>query len=396
MAVGEARRNASNPIVRVSAAPRAEAVAAVVALASLVASCSEHRHAASAERRPKARAIRHAPGLRYAHAACRLAGEARFADGEQLYADGSRTRAIGRFFGAVVAVEVDALQTDPHRGAQVSVHAPLKGPGLTLRGWVTSAYLPLRAARDIEVVGRNVVLERGAPLQLVESSAQVVRVEAGWRDFDGAWADVGCDALSLVGGPERGSDEGPWVGRAPAHLRGERLTLHASADGPAAVELRAVRMNPTVYVEAHRVRRDGAGMSKIHYRRGLRLDGWVPDAELAPGDGPDCDDCDGLGVIDVADRCPSRSDPASVDDVDGCPESDLAPLAVTERADVLDSSGPEAVVIGELDAGADVYVFETRNGLSRFGPGTGDLREARGGGLWVRSGALAPRRSVTP
>ena len=299
------------------------------------------------------------------------------AAGETLSLGEKPNERSARFAGHPVAVRVDSVDArGPSSIASVVVRAPALGPALVLSGRLRIDAVPLFAARDLPVVDRHVVLHRAAPLRFVGGDGATSVVEPLYGDFADLRARTSCDDI-VVQDPGHGTATERRRRGAPMHLAHRRAPLFAAPSGAPVLVLSATRPGPTVYVTATQ-----GSFRRIAYEDGARIDGWMRADDLAPGEGPDCDDCHG-SIMDADDLCPLRPAPRD----DACPEAALGAFHARRKVAVRDRPSPEGAALGWLEESAEVRVFESRGGYARFEPATGEIH-APPTGFWVDETAL--------
>jgi hypothetical protein len=297
---------------------------------------------------------------------------------ERLYLGPAAAEApVAVFTGRELDVEIAPLDpSGDHR-----VRATVRFEGFVLHGWLRGDAVDLRAAREVAVVGPHVTILRGAHLAVVTSPKGSPRIEAQYVDFAGLTAPATCDALTVE--TQRGA-QGPVAPARYVHLRRDRARLLGAPGGATVVELRARRTQPTL-----RLLETRGGASRVVSMHAVRIAGWVPEEDLAPGEGPDCDDCYGPGIRDSWDRCPDVPEAGDGRDVDGCPDAYPPPtrIAAPRELPIRVSPQPDGVAIGIVEKGATVYVLDRRGAFARVRPREYVVTPAGGGDFWVELGA---------
>jgi hypothetical protein len=254
--------------------------------------------------------------------------------------------------------------------ARVSLRAPADGAGLRIEGWTHFHSLKLVTARRLEVVPDAVWIEAGASVVARLSPDGTLRVRAYDGQFYDVFADAPCGALQVGGkhaGPLRAPD-----GSTRMHAAGELLHLYASPRGKP-VELRPENCNNELYVTETR-----GAFRFIEYGYGLRVRGWVPARELAPGNGHDCDDRHG-----------SVHDSFDIDPPEG-----LRAVTLGREAPLFARPEADAPVVGDASSGAAILVQDVGRGWLRVFPEGFEVMPLReygkgwmpsGLGLWMRT-----------
>lgn len=307
--------------------------------------------------------------------ACHVRGRTTLDANERLYlGPASGTAPVAVFTGRELDVEVAPLE--PRGDHRVRVTA--RSDGFVLEGWLGANAVTLRTTRDLAAVAGHAWIVRGARLGVVSDPSGAPRIEALRSDFAGIAVAATCDALTLN---ERGDTEGAAMPARHAHMRRDRAPLLDAPGGAVVLDLHARRPGPTFGVIETR---DGA--ARVLSQHAVRITGWMHERDLEPGAGPDCDDCDGPGVRDLWDRCP---DVAEADgdrrDVAGCPDAVPPPVRIRSPRDMAIHASParDAIVIGRVEQGAEVYVLDRRGGWGRVRPLTFVVTPDGGTDFWA-------------
>ncbi len=305
---------------------------------------------------------------------CRVAGKTvvptllRAADGH----------AIARTSGLPVGV---AFRPNAAKSVRATFSSPPEGAGVHVEAHVEARDVPLRVASRVAVVPEHLWIAAGAPVTVASVDQSTVRIVAsspiGLGDVT---AEVPCGDV-VVGAPATTSVP---VGGQPFHPVGKVLHLFATASAPAPAGV--LRATSPELVTLWSVGSSGARQHVV-FEDWIAFDAWIPEQELLPGEGADCDDCSG-GLFDVADTCGGQ--PSD----NGCPDGE-EPVKVRKETPLHALPGGDAEVIGWVDLGAEVYAFDTVNGYTRIGTRDGALRLVSldwpapdQGGFWIRSDAL--------
>jgi hypothetical protein len=328
---------------------------------------------------PAPRAPRLAPPAMNGTATCAIEAKAKMPDDEPIFATAKGGAAIARFTRMDVRVATTSIVSGRPVRAAIVVRAPASGPAMVLRGWVDVDRLSLRAKRDLPVVAPWVVIGSDQPVRAIAADGALVRVASRYGEMRSLSADTPCDALTL----DRGAPSPPETKGEYMHFTNKSAVLFDRPGGAALLEVPFDREMPTVLaVDA------AAGMHRVHYLDGVRLDAWVRDSDLEPGYGPDCDDCHG-GIEDVMDRCPTPSDS---DDNDGCPELADVNHRARVASPVRTKPANDGPIVGEIEPGVLLAVLGRRPGFAHVLPADGEIRGEGGVGLWVDASALDPVR----
>jgi hypothetical protein len=317
---------------------------------------------------------------------CSYASAQRFSSGVLLHGPDDAKTPIARFTGAPTHVAIHAIgNLEDGRNVRVTIRTPASGPALVLRGWIRVDDVSFYTRREIPVAGDHVAIAATRRVRILEARGRTLRVEPLHTVFRGLSADVDCDAIDARD-MATASATTSTRGSRPMHIMRDVAVLHDAAGRPV-LELRAEDRRPTI--DALEAR---AGMVRVRHANGVRVDGWMREEDLAPGEGAECDHCQGGGeVVDTDDLCPWRA-PADRDLDDGCPDLDPehGPFVALREVSVRSGPSAEAPEIGLLERGAQVYAFEAQAGARRIAPASGEVRSPGGEtGFWIVDGALA-------
>jgi len=285
------------------------------------------------------------------------------------------------FTGGSLDVALFALDPAP----EGRLRATVRSSGFELSGWVARETFTLRAARDLPIVAGLAAIRRGARLDVAGGPRPLARTSD--TDFDDLAAPVDCAALTFARVPDSPAPSAPVR---HVHLRGARATLRAAPAGEPALALTARRPGPTF-----RVLEAQGGHSLVVYEHGTLLTGWIADADLEPGEGPDCDHCYGEGFVpDVDDRCPNVPEAGSGREAGGCPDADPPPVRLHPTADLALRLFPsrDAPQIGWALRGADLYLVAREGNFARARPAAYVVTPEPGADFWVDLGEAAPGR----
>jgi hypothetical protein len=308
--------------------------------------------------------------------ACPIDGRADLS-GQTVYAEPDRneTAFVEVPGGVEIGVRVDVIAEATDYGSaysRVSLRAPADGAGLRIEGWM---YFPLAlvTTRRLEVVPDAVWIEAGARVRARVFPDGVLRVKAYDGEFHDVVADAPCGALQV--GMKHVGPLPPPAGATRAHAAGEILHLYASPTGKP-IELRPENCNSELYITETR-----GAFRFIEYGYGLRVRGWVPTRDLAPGNGHDCDDRHG-----------SVRDSFDIDPPEG-----LRAVKLGREAPLFARPDADARVVGDASSGAAILVQDLGRGWLRVFPEGFEVMPFRdydkgwlpaGLGLWMRAADL--------
>lgn len=286
--------------------------------------------------------------------------------------------AIARTSGLPVGV---TLRPRLGKTVRATFSSPPQGSGVHVEAHVEARDVPLRLSARVAAVPDHLWIAAGAPVSVVSVGESTVQVAAASKEGLGkVVAEVPCVDV-VVGTPALAN---VIVDGKPFHPRGKELHLFSTPSAPSAVALLVPPSPELVTVWAV-----GSSGDRRHvvYEDWIAFDAWVPETELLAGEGGDCDDCGGA-LFDAEDSCGGQ--PSD----DGCPDGDEL-VKVRKETPLHATPGPDGEVIGWVDLGAEVYVFDTVDDYTRIGPRDGGLRLVSldwpppdQKGFWIRSDAL--------
>lgn len=301
---------------------------------------------------------------------CPLEGRFRIRAGERLLL-GESSDVEAAFTGHEVRIHLERIDTAKGPVATAIVRAPSSSPALMLRAKMRIDAVPLHAARDIRIAGDHLVIPRGTPLVLASGEDQALGVTPRYGAFGGVTAAATCDdvALGEANVQQRTTRRG-----APMHVIAKRVALFVAPDGAKIVELETRHDRPTFDATESR-----GAFRHVRYDDGLRVDAWVRAADLAAGEGADCDDCHG-GVMDVDDVCPPK----------GCPDEKGGPFHARRKVAVRDRPSPEGQPLGWLEEDGEVRIVGRKGTYARVEAVKGEIAPPAGG-FWIDEATLDPR-----
>ena len=301
---------------------------------------------------------------------CPLEGRFRIRAGEKLLL-GENADVEASFTGHEVRIRLERIDTGKGPVATAVVRAPSSSPALMLHARMRIDAVPLHAARDIRIAGDHVVIPRGTPLVLASGEEGALGLKPRYGDFGGVMAAATCEDVAL--GEAKLQESAKRIG-APMHVTAKRVALFVAPDGAKIVELDTRHDRPTIDAAESR-----GAFRHVRYDDGLRIDAWVRAADLAAGEGADCDDCHG-SIMDVDDVCPAK----------GCPDEKGGPFHARRKVAVRDRPSPEGQPLGWLEEDGEVRIVGRKGTYARVEALKGEIAPPSGG-FWIDGATLDPR-----
>jgi hypothetical protein len=281
--------------------------------------------------------------------ACSIRGVQRLYASTDLFGEGDRHAVIAHFNGNPIAIELSHLDVSHGARTRAEVRTPLTGPAFVLRGLVELRQLDMYVTRDLSIVPNHAWLAKGARVDLVRPSTNGgAWVHSTYGDFPSLGVDAPCDALGLDTGPRverQGVRDARTTPTEYMHIAHPGAVLR-NATGAPMLEFGRDGAGATVEILETR-----AGLKHIFYSDGVRLDGFVAEHDLLPGEGPDCDDCHG-GIRDVSDKCPDEPESGA----EGCQATKARIARALRDTDIHLGAAQDSPTVGRLEQGAEVRV----------------------------------------
>jgi hypothetical protein len=293
---------------------------------------------------------------------CRWSGEQMLSAGVTL-ASSAAGPAVVAFTGRVVPLETMVRASDGGRH-RVSVRVD----GFAISGWLSRNELRLRARRPIALARAHVVIERGSAV-IVDSASGALSARARFSPISTS-AGLQCDEIEVgeIQHPRRETLVDP------VHVRRPRVDVYAGASGgPVGVLETQGRIATLSRLET------SGGRTRVRAIGAVSVDGWLDNASVEEGEGPDCDDCDDYGIADTLDTCDNP------DAESGCPDPPRIETWTAAQARVTIAPDEGAPSVGQIERGARFFVRERReDGWLSISPARFAFSPLAGRRLWVR------------
>lgn len=310
------------------------------------------------------------PSASGAGPACQLAGSVPVGKGIELHRTAVGAEPIAVFTGATAPLLMQDIPADA-TADRARVSTTEKGHTLRIDGYATPAEIPMFTSRDIAVVGTQVWLAAGQPVELVKSQPDALTVvhEIAGTSSQKIQATAPCDAFSLEPGQ-------PASGEVDGHARGyvmksSTIELYDKPGGDVIFALRMIEGAAQLFWST----RASAGFVEVKARGDLVIDAWARARDLTA-----------LPVGELRDRyvAPIAGPPSVKLKLADAPRIVKANTDIPLRA----KRAVNAPAIGLIEVGAELYVLETvgewtnvlPRGLYVTPPGTG--------GFWIPAGEV--------
>jgi hypothetical protein len=298
---------------------------------------------------------------------CKVRGTAPVRKGAQLYDAASGGRTIATFTGALVPMTLTAIPADPASG-RARLSTSEGAPALRVDGYVAPADIPVFTTRDIPVISGHVWISSAQKVKLVAATADSLRAELSISGSDGqtAKATAPCDAFSL----QRGT---PVKMDVPGSARGylmktSSIELYDRPGGDVIFMLRMLEGTAQLFWSTEAK----SGFVHLMSRGDLTIDAWARLKDLEP-----------LKKGEMMDQYipPTTAVAGAQLALDKPPPIVKASKSVPVRARRDEKEKP----IGEIEAGAEVYLLETVAGWTNVLPKALGMTPPDEGGFWIPS-----------
>lgn len=298
---------------------------------------------------------------------CKVRGTAPVRKGAQLYDAVSGGRTIATFTGALVPMTMTAIPADPASG-RARLSTSDGSPALRIDGYVAPADIQVFTTRDIPVINGHIWISSAQKVKLVAATGDSLRAELSISGSEGqtAKATAPCDAFAL----QRGT---PVKMEVPGSARGylmktSTIELYDRPNGDVIFLLRMLEGTAQLFWSTEAK----SGFVHLMSRGDLTIDAWARLKDLEP-----------LKKGEIMDQYipPTTAVSGAQLALDKPPPIVKASKSVPVRARRDEKEKP----IGEIEAGAEVYLLETVAGWTNVLPKALGMTPPDEGGFWIPS-----------
>ncbi len=296
---------------------------------------------------------------------CKLKGTAPVMKGAKLYDAPTGGRTIATFTGALVPMTLSAIPADPASG-RAKLATSESAPTLRVEGYIAPADVQVFTARDIPVINGHIWISSAQKVKLVGAAGDSLRAELLISGSEGqtAKATASCDAFAL----QRGVATKMEVpGSARGYLmKTSSVDLFDRPNGDVIFSLKMLEGTAQLFWSTEAK----SGFVHIMYRGDLTIDAWARLKDLEP-----------LKKGEIMDQYipPTTAVAGAQLALDKAPPIVKATKAVPIRARRDLKEKP----IGEIEAGAEVYLLETVAGWTNVLPKALGMTPPDEGGFWI-------------
>ncbi|XXX78805.1 hypothetical protein WMF30_08510 [Sorangium sp. So ce134] len=296
---------------------------------------------------------------------CKLKGTAPVSKGARLYDAPSGGRTIANFTGALVPMTLSAIPADPS-ASRARLSTSDSGPALRLDGYVAPSDVTVYTTRDIPVIQGHIWISSAQKVKLVAATGDSLRAELSISGSEGqtAKASASCDAFSL----QRGV---PVKMEVPGSARGylmktSTIELFDRPNGDVIFTLKMLEGTAQLFWSTEAKN----GFVHLMSRGDLTVDAWGRLKDLEP-----------LKKGEMMDQYipPTTAVAGAQLALDKAPPIVKATRAIPVRArrDVKEKP------VGEIEAGAEIYLLETVAGWTNVLPKALGMTPPDEGGFWI-------------
>ncbi|MGK4007115.1 hypothetical protein WMF31_31120 [Sorangium sp. So ce1036] len=296
---------------------------------------------------------------------CKLKGTAPLMKGAQLHDAPAGGRVLATFTGALVPMTMTAIPADPASG-RARLSTTDGAPALRVDGYVAPADVKVYTTRDIPVIAGHVWISSAQPVKLVAATGDSLRAELSISGSEGqtARASAPCDAFTL----QRGV---PTKMEVPGSARGylmktSTIELYDRPKGDVIFLLKMLEGTAQLFwsTEAR------SGFVHLMSRGDLTIDAWARLKDLEP-----------LKKGEMMDQYipPTTAVAGAQLALDKPPPIVKATRSIPIRARRDEKEKP----VGEIEAGAEVYILETVAGWTNVLPKALGMTPPDEGGFWI-------------
>ncbi|AUX40108.1 hypothetical protein SOCE26_015050 [Sorangium cellulosum] len=296
---------------------------------------------------------------------CKLKGTAPVFKGAKLYDAPSGGRTIATFTGALVPMTLSAIPADPAAG-RARLGTSDSSPSLRIEGYIAPSDVSVFTTRDIPVISGHIWISSAQKVKLVAATGDSLRAELSISGSEGqtAKATASCDAFTL----QRGA---PMRMEVPGSARGylmktSSIELFDRPNGDVIFTLKMLEGTAQLFWSTEAK----SGFVHLMSRGDLTIDAWARLKDLEP-----------LKKGEMMDQYipPTTAVAGAQLALDKAPPIVKAQRSVPVRARRDEKERP----IGEIEAGAEVYVLETVAGWTNVLPKALGMTPPDEGGFWI-------------
>ncbi|MGK3996647.1 hypothetical protein [Sorangium sp. So ce1024] len=296
---------------------------------------------------------------------CKLKGTAPVTKNARLYDAPSGGRTIANFTGALVPMTLSAIPADPASG-RARLSTTDGSPALRIDGYVAPADVAVFTTRDIPVISGHIWISSAQKVKLVAATGDSLRAELAisGSERQTARASAPCDAFAL----QRGV---PMKMEVPGNARGylmktSTIELYDRPNGDVIFTLRMIEGTAQLFWSTEAK----SGFVHLMSRGDLTIDAWGKLKDLEP-----------LKKGEMMDQYipPTTAVAGAQLALDKPPPIVKATRSVPVRARRDEKEKP----IGEIEAGAEIYLLETVAGWTNVLPKALGMTPPDEGGFWI-------------
>ncbi|WP_437487204.1 hypothetical protein WME75_06290 [Sorangium sp. So ce1014] len=296
---------------------------------------------------------------------CKLKGTAPVNKGARLHDAPTGGRTIANFTGALVPMTLSAIPADPSAG-RARLSTSEGSPALRLDGYIAPSDVAVYTTRDIPVIQGHIWISSAQKVKLVAATGDSLRAELSisGSERQTAKGSASCDAFSL----QRSS---PVKMEVPGSARGylmktSTIELLDRPDGDVIFTLRMLEGTAQLFWSTEAK----SGFVHLMSRGDLTIDAWARLKDLEP-----------LKKGEIMDQYipPTTAVAGAQLALDKAPPIVKATRAIPVRArrDVKEKP------VGEIEAGAEIYLLETVAGWTNVLPKALGMTPPDEGGFWI-------------
>ncbi|WP_437836794.1 hypothetical protein [Sorangium sp. So ce1153] len=296
---------------------------------------------------------------------CKLKGTAPVPKGARLYDAPSGGRTLASFTGALVPMTLSAIPADP-ASSRARLSTSEGSPALRIDGYVAPSDVAVFTTRDIPVIAGHVWISSAQRVKLVAATGDSLRAELSISGTEGQTAkgSASCDAFALQRGvPVRMEVPGSARGYL---MKTSTIELFDRAGGDVIFTLKMLEGTAQLFWSTEA--KDG--FVHLMSRGDLTIDAWARLKDLEP-----------LKKGEMMDQYipPTTAVAGAQLALDKAPPIVKATKAIPVRARRDEKEKP----VGEIEAGAEIYLLETVAGWTNVLPKALGMTPPDEGGFWI-------------